>query len=122
MECYKNTPYFCAKGFMSGSELPPICFLHMNTEMLGSLLNVGKGEIPLGITDVLDLIEPRHCIAHMGSVCQETITRHNSPRFYILPDWRKGIDPAACCARAFRDGEELSGRILFVFFFLFFRQ
>lgn len=46
----------------------PILFLHLNTEMIGSLLNIGKREITFCVGDVFDLIESCHCIAHMGSI------------------------------------------------------
>jgi hypothetical protein len=32
---------------VSGPELMPIGFLHVNTKMIGSLFNIGKREIPI---------------------------------------------------------------------------
>jgi hypothetical protein len=46
----------------------PFCFIHLNIEMAGSLLNVGKREIPFRVSDALDLIEPRHRVANMRCI------------------------------------------------------
>jgi hypothetical protein len=46
----------------------PVRFLYVNIKMAGSLLKIGKRQIPFGVRDVLDLIESRHCIADMGCV------------------------------------------------------
>ena len=47
----------------------PVRLLHLDIEMVGSFFNVGKREIPFGISDVLDLFEPRHRIASMRCIC-----------------------------------------------------
>ena len=46
----------------------PVRFLHLNVEMAGSLLKIGKRQIPFGVRDVTDLIEPRHRVANMRRV------------------------------------------------------
>ena len=57
------------------SKLMPVGFLHLNIEMTGSLLKIGKRQIPFGIGDVTDLIEPRHRVANMGCVGHWFFTR-----------------------------------------------
>jgi hypothetical protein len=46
----------------------PVRFLHLNIKMAGGFLNIGKRQIPFGVRDVTDLIEPCHSVANMGCV------------------------------------------------------
>ncbi len=46
----------------------PVRFLHLNFEMAGGFLKIGKCQIPFGIRDETDLIEPRHRIAYMRRI------------------------------------------------------
>jgi len=53
----------------SRSEFMPVALFHLDIEMLGGFLDVGKGDIPIGISDTLNLIEPRHGITNMCCIC-----------------------------------------------------
>jgi hypothetical protein len=53
----------------------PVCFLHLNIEMAGSYLEIGKRQISFGIRDVADLIEPRHRFAHMRRIGHRLFAR-----------------------------------------------
>ena len=53
---------------MGFPELMRVRLLCQYLEMLGRFLNVGKREIPFGIRDIFDLIEPGHRIANMGCI------------------------------------------------------
>jgi len=46
----------------------PVGFLHLNTEMTGGFLEIGKRQIPLGTRDATDLVETRHRISHMRRI------------------------------------------------------
>jgi len=50
------------------SKLMPVSFLHLNFEMAGRFLKIGKRQIPFGVRDVTDLIEPRHRVANMRGI------------------------------------------------------
>ena len=52
----------------SGSELMPVGFLHLDGEMAGRFLNIAKRQIPFGVRDVTDLIEPFHRVANMRRI------------------------------------------------------
>ncbi len=51
-----------------GTKLPPVRFLHVDLEMPRGGLQVGEGQIPLGIGYATDLIKPGHGITHMGGI------------------------------------------------------
>jgi hypothetical protein len=57
------------------TELMPVCFLHLNIEMTGGLLQIGKRQIPLGVCDLTDLIEPRHRVANMRRISHRFFAR-----------------------------------------------
>ncbi len=53
---------------MPCSKLVPVCFFHLNFEMIGSPFKVDESQIPFRIGNVLDLIKPRHGVANMRSI------------------------------------------------------
>ncbi len=53
---------------VSRNKLMPVGFLHLNIEMTGGFLKIGKRQISFSIRDVTDLIKPRHGIAHMRRI------------------------------------------------------
>ena len=52
----------------SDSELMPVGFLHLDREMAGRFLNIAKRQIPFGVRDVTDLIEPCYRVANMRRI------------------------------------------------------
>ena len=56
------------KMVLSRSELMPVGFLHLNIKMAGGFLKIGKRQIPFGVRDITDLVEPRHGVTHMRRI------------------------------------------------------
>ena len=53
----------------------PIGFLHLDIEMARRLSNISKRQIPFGVRDVTDLIEPCHCVANVPSIGHRLFAR-----------------------------------------------
>ena len=49
-------------------ELMPVRFLHLNLKMARGLLNIRKRQVPIGVRDADDLVEPRHRLAHVCGI------------------------------------------------------
>ena len=43
----------------------PVCFPHIDAEMVGSFLNVRECDIPFPVSGVLNLIEPGYRVANV---------------------------------------------------------
>ena len=53
----------------------PVGFLHLNIEMAGRFLKIAKRQIPFGVRDVTDLIEPCHRVANMRRIGHRLFAR-----------------------------------------------
>ena len=53
----------------------PVGFLHLNIEMPGRFLKIAKRQIPFGIRDVTNLIEPCHRVANMRRIGHRLFAR-----------------------------------------------
>ena len=44
--------------YMTSTKFVPVCFFHLNMEVFGSFLNIGKGEVSIGVGNIINLIKP----------------------------------------------------------------
>jgi len=65
----------------------PIGFLHLNIEMAGSLLKIGKRQISFGVRDVTDLI---------SVLCAHGDRRRLGPAAKLCPLWKSGHTLPGC--------------------------
>jgi hypothetical protein len=93
----------------------PVRFLHLNIKMAGGFLNIGKRQIPFGVRDVTDLIEPCHRVANMRRQRNfirrgKTAMRCRAKRF---PSWfGHNFIFQCCCWFECREPHDFSGVFL----------